>query len=314
MYNGESKPQNSLKNAQLDFSYNYCYEYCCLLRNNINRNPARTLPNELGRSCCIAYKREDTHIKEYGCIDASPSNSSHFRPHITNSCPGPAIIKRPYRCRNCNSLYNDFYHTIDKDYSNAHLSYKEIQSKKNFYNQNSYFSSKNIDMYKKYNPIETPPSITCEKVYFPDLEVCCGGPKSEAFFENAVCSQMIFRALVFKLIGRENADVWLGSLGSMILFLPKTLLLGYILLLKLTTSISFDSPAEISQAYLSCCITAAKTQYDGHISNIDFVNDVSTVRRINYIEGLILNCLQYNIGITNGEVCSAIAEVIRIGS
>ncbi|ELA42660.1 uncharacterized protein VICG_00412 [Vittaforma corneae ATCC 50505] len=213
----------------------------------------------------------------------------------------------------------------------AHTPYKEIQSEKFFQNQNShafnhdfqsfqgsYLSNKNDELPCYYTDramcsVETPPSVGYDDTFILKLRHRYYH-SLEDFFSSFVCTEMIFNALIFKLIGCRHTAIWISKLKSMISFLPKTLLLGYILILRLTNSTPLELSVDIPQIYLACCITASKSQYDSHVSNINFINEDMDVKKINYLEGLVLNCLKYEINISSDDIWNAVEEISRINT
>lgn len=176
---------------------------------------------------------------------------------------------------------------------NIHLSYEEIPSEKF------------LRCFDETAWPETPPSVY-EEGFFSKIHFV------EEFFGYACCSQMIIRAVIVKVIGRKKTTQWAPQFKSIESFIPQILLMGYILLSRLVECTIFESPFDIPEIYLVCCIAASKTQYDSHISNVDFSDEIG-IHKINYLEGLVLNRLEYEVKIRDDEICRAVEEINRLG-
>lgn len=282
------------------------------------------------------------HKKDYGCTkadyycQASMNNDLTLSSSLYNSIDAYKhnVCARPFH----HFSFSDFYYLNSGLSKNTtHMSYEELQSEKNFTNQNSrafnhssqssYISSHNVqgsyfpnggdglmhfyDTTRTVFPVETPQSVAHDDMLASKLRHC-PYHNLEDFLSSAVSSEMILNALILKLIGCRATTVWINKLKSVVSFLPRTLLLGYILILRLTNSTLLELSDGIPQVYLACCITASKSQYDSRVSNISFVSEDMNVQKINYLEGLVLNYLKYEIGISSDDIWNAVEEIGRI--
>lgn len=206
--------------------------------------------------------------------------------HVCRCVGSPPPYDRAVCCHShCSMPSCDFF-------KNIHISYEKVETE-NFLYTNGGCAC----------PVDTPHSVAGE-------EISC--PKSrfaEDFFTDSSCAQTIFRAVAMRLGGCSASQRL--KFRRMASFHPRTLLLGYVLFSKAATGLAL-SLSEIPRLFLVCCIAASKTQYDGHVSNESFAGEDLEVEEINYLEGLVLNRLQYEMRIGEDEVCLAIEEISRM--
>lgn len=87
--------------------------------------------------------------------------------------------------------------------------------------------------------------------------------------------------------------------------LPLTLVAGYIYLEKYVRKIraTFSDCSKLIKFFLVCCFIGSKFTYDTHYSSDSFLTEWKLMaKEINYIEGLVLSTINYDIEISNRDI------------
>lgn len=172
---------------------------------------------------------------------------------------------------------------------------------------------KNKEIKKENTPdiVDTPKSLfsndECDiKTSLPSSSI-----EFDVFLNSVTCTKNILNAIIFKLIETRNTFSLFDSFKSVLSFFPKTLLFGYIILMRLA-DVSPCEPLEVPKFYLACCITASKIQSDIRVSNINIIPKDLLLADANYLEGFILNKIGYDMCITKSDIIAAIKEIIGV--
>ncbi|KAM0679862.1 hypothetical protein GINT2_000624 [Glugoides intestinalis] len=133
----------------------------------------------------------------------------------------------------------------------------------------------------------------------------------DIFLNSLTFTKSILNAILFKLIETRNSFSLLDSFKDVLSFFPKTLLFGYILLMRFA-DLAPCNPLEVPRLYLACCITASKIQSDIRVSNINIIPKDLLLTDANYLEGFVLNKLGYDVCITRTDIITAIKDIIGV--
>lgn len=131
----------------------------------------------------------------------------------------------------------------------------------------------------------------------------------DTFLKNQNCSIIIFTSIIFKLIDENFTFENLPFFSIFSTFSPKTHLLAYLYLMKFTIKNHFKKIQQLIDMYLTCCIVASKTQIDGNLSNDSMKSSHLSIFDINYLEGLLINELSYNLTVKQNELEAAILDM-----
>lgn len=135
-------------------------------------------------------------------------------------------------------------------------------------------------------------------------------------FSGMNLSYFIIVAIIAKHIGFQNKGLTTPNLfRSCFLFLPRTLVLAYILLKRYLEVKKFENASDLVDLFFICCVVSYKTQADYNIMNRHLVqNKEFSLCRINYLEALLLNSINYNISADEEQFKEAIREISTFNS
>jgi len=130
-------------------------------------------------------------------------------------------------------------------------------------------------------------------------------------FSGMNLSYFIIVAIIAKHIGFQNKGLATPNLfRSCFFFLPRTLVLAYILLKRYLEAKKIENTSDLVDLFFICCVVSYKTQADYNIMNRHLVqNKEFSLCRINYLEALLLNSIDYNISADEEQFKEAIREI-----
>lgn len=143
----------------------------------------------------------------------------------------------------------------------------------------------------------------------PSLYSFLSDPKSPFFIFTAIIVKLIDKKIKGIDTNRNTIALFFKSVSN---FSSKTLLLGYSFLMKFSLKSQFDQLQSLLDMYLTCCVVASKTQIDGHLLNEKYKGSHQTIFDFNYLEGLLLNTLSYNLKIEIKELENMVTEICGI--
>ena len=136
-----------------------------------------------------------------------------------------------------------------------------------------------------------------------------------SFISDPKCSLLIFTAIIVKLIDKKFNCVEpvknevVSFFKSVSRFSSKTLLLGYLFLMKFSIKTQFKQLQNLLDMYLTCCIVASKSQDDKPLYNGKIMKLHQLKFDINYLEGILLNALSYNLKFENHEIENVVLDI-----
>lgn len=192
-----------------------------------------------------------------------------------------------------NKIINNFSNNFNKNFSNKYIN----SFNNNFNNNLNYINNNNI---KNFNNNFNNNFNSNNNNFNQFID------NQNLFYKKLITS------IILRFITRGNIEIWFDRFRNVISFLPQTLLLGYILFLRLFGTTLIEEEGDIPDIYLACCISASKYQSDLRISNINFINEEIDIKKMNYLEGWVLNKLEYNLRIENKEMIEIIEYINRL--
>lgn len=125
--------------------------------------------------------------------------------------------------------------------------------------------------------------------------------------------ELIIACLVFRMLrSNERGASILKLFRGFFSFLPFTLVRGYIYLKKYTRRFqhSVYHAHNLAHIYLACCLLALKYHSDHGLRNSELITGWNiSISEFNFIEGLVLNGLEYNLCLADEEIEEAKKEL-----
>lgn len=224
--------------------------------------------------------------------------------------------------------FNENFFNINKSKSKHMSTNIEINSRNSFYNELSdpfdipeVFEHNRIQIQcceeiinngLPNNGITMVKALRSKTLYSENNLIDTEVPYEIGFVDSA---NVILSAIIYKYMGNQGINVEsIKILANICSFVPKTLLMAYILLSRYfsaqKTAVTFDN---LKNLFFACCVICNKLRSDFNLQNLSMIQNTGlSISELNYLEAFIINIVNYDLGFTTLEYKNTISEIFQI--